>query len=105
MNFLFMFSLASNCKTGGPHLESGYFAGLNAGGRMHDPVLVPAGMLQKQSMLQDMCLLQMPPQKGLVAEGFRNWRAETVPAQTTAMTTVANNVDLIIFLPMITPIK
>jgi hypothetical protein len=70
---------------------------------MHEPVLVPAGILQKQSMLQDICLLQMPPQKGLMAAWFRNWRAETVPAKRTAVTIVARNVDLIIFLPMIAP--
>jgi hypothetical protein len=39
---------------------------------MHEPDLVPAGMLQKQSMLQDMCLLQMPPQKTVEPGLLRN---------------------------------
>lgn len=99
MNFLFILSLV--CNFAWPevrNLESSYFAGLNAGGRMHEPDLVPAGMLQKQSMLQDMCLLQMPPQKGLVVAWLCNCRAETVPADRTAVTNVTSNVFLMNFL-------
>ena len=55
---------------------------------------------QKQPVAQGWVELQLPPQAKLFGS-FRNWRAETVPAQTTAMTMVANNVDLTIFLPMI----
>ena len=55
---------------------------------------------QKQPVAHGCVELQLPPQVKPFGS-FRNWRAETVPAQTTAMTMVANNVDLTIFLPMI----
>jgi hypothetical protein len=55
---------------------------------------------QKQPAVQGWVELQLPPQAKPFGS-FRNWRAETVPAQTTAMTMVANKVDLTIFLPMI----
>jgi len=55
---------------------------------------------QKQPVAQGWVELQLPPQAKPFGS-LRNWRAETVPAQTTAMTMVANNVDLTIFLPMI----
>jgi hypothetical protein len=91
-----MFSLVPIRKPEAKILGPGYFVRLNAGGRMHEPDLLPAGMLQKQLMLQAICLLQMPPQKTVEPGVFRNWRAETVPAQRTAVTMVAKN----IFLPM-----
>jgi hypothetical protein len=53
-----------------------------------------------QPLRQGLFAPQLPPQAKPFGS-FRNWRAETVPAQTTAMTMVANNVDLTIVLPMI----
>jgi len=70
-----MFSLVPIRKPEAKILGPGYFVRLNAGGRMHEPDLLPAGMLQKQLMLQAICLLQMPPQKksnqGCSATGAR----------------------------------
>jgi hypothetical protein len=48
---------------------------------------------------------QDPRQAEKPFASVRNWRAETVPAKRTAVIIVASNVDLIIFLPMIAPIK
>jgi len=47
-------------------------------------------------------LLQLPLQAAKPLLLVRSWRAETVPAHKTVTTIVASNVDLIIFLPMIT---
>jgi hypothetical protein len=78
---------------------------LNAGGLMHEPVLSLAGMRQKQLMLQDICLLQMPPQKGLVAAWLRNCRAETVAAPRTTITIVTRNVVLNFFIVRRAPLQ
>jgi len=52
--------------------------------------------------LEQCCVaLQEPRQAAKPFASVRNWRAETVPAQSTAITIVASNVDLIPFLPMI----
>ena len=57
---------------------------------------------QKQLLEQGWVALQVPLQAKPLGS-LRNCRAETVPAKRTAMIMVANNVDLIIFLPMIAP--
>jgi hypothetical protein len=48
--------------------------------------------------------LQVVPQAKPVAS-LRNCRAESVPAQSTAVTMAASNVDLIVFVFMISPFK
>jgi hypothetical protein len=50
--------------------------------------------------LQGTLMLQVPPQLASALAPLRNWRAETVPAQSTAVTITANHVFLIAFLPM-----
>jgi hypothetical protein len=95
---LFMAFSFPICRSSGRTFKSSYFARLTAGGLMHEPNLSLAGMEQKQSMLQGDCLLQMPPQKKLVAAWLRNCRAETVPAQRAAATIVARNTVLIVFI-------
>lgn len=56
-----------------------------------------------QPLEQGCVLLQLPLQAAKPFVSVRNWRAETVPAQRTAVTIVASSVDLIIFLRMIAP--
>jgi hypothetical protein len=56
-----------------------------------------------QPVAQGCTLLQLPLQAANPLLSVRNWRAETVPAQRTAVTVAASNVDLIIFLLMIAP--
>lgn len=54
-----------------------------------------------QPVEQGCVLLQLPLQAAKPLASVRNWRAETVPTQRTAVTIVASNVDLITFLLMI----
>jgi hypothetical protein len=48
-------------------------------------------------------LLQLPLQAAKPLLSLRSWRAETVPAHSTAVIMAARNVDLSIFLRMIAP--
>lgn len=56
-----------------------------------------------QPLEQGCVLLQLPLQAAKPLVSVRNWRAETVPAQRTAVTIVANNADLTNLLAMIVP--
>jgi len=49
---------------------------------------------------QDIFLVQLPPQTGLVGVRY-NWWAETVPAHNTEVIIAASNAFLIIFLSML----
>jgi hypothetical protein len=52
---------------------------------------------QKQPVAQAWVALQLPPHVVAFWAGFRNCRAETVPAQRTAVSMAASNVVLIFF--------
>jgi hypothetical protein len=56
---------------------------------------------QMQPVLQGLVALQPPPQLANPLVSVRSCRAETVPAQRTAVTITARNVFFIVFLPMI----
>jgi hypothetical protein len=64
------------------------------------------GVVKEQTqplVVQGRVALQVPPHVVGLWKPFRNCRAETVPAQRTAVMIAANNVDLTIFLLMIGP--
>jgi hypothetical protein len=79
-----------------------YFAGdwSPVGCDEQNPVVDSRGKAQMQPLEHCSELLQAPRQAKPLAS-VRNWRAETVPAQRTAVTNVASNVFLKIFLFMI----
>jgi hypothetical protein len=58
-----------------------------------------------QPVLQGLFAPQLPPQVAEVFASMRNWRAETVPAQRTAVTMAASDMDLIVLIFMISPFK
>jgi hypothetical protein len=86
-------------------IGSNYFAGgwTPVGCVEQKPVVDSSGKAQMQPVAQGCTLLQLPLQAANPLLSVRNWRAETVPAQRTAVTVAASNVDLIIFLLMIAP--
>jgi hypothetical protein len=62
-------------------------------------VVDSSGKAQMQPLLQGLFAPQLPPHEKPFGS-LRNWRAETVPAQRTAVTMAASNVDLIAFIFM-----
>jgi hypothetical protein len=68
------------------------------------PVVDSRGKAQMQPVAQGCVLLQLPLQAAKPVASV-NWRAETVPAQRTAVTIVASNVDLMILFLMIAPFQ
>jgi hypothetical protein len=83
-----------------------YFAGgwIPVGWVEQNPVVDSSGKAQMQPVLQGLFAPQLPPQAKLLAS-LRNCRAESVPAQRTAVTIAASNVALIAFIFMIDPFK
>jgi hypothetical protein len=80
-----------------------YFVGVLSGpGSLTHPPVVPLRISQMQAPLQCTVVLHVPLQTGSRLVGDRSCRAETVPAQRTAMATAARNVFLIVLL-MICP--
>jgi len=69
------------------------------------PVVDSRGKAQIQPVAQGCVLLQLPLQAAKPLVSPRNCRAESVPAQSTAVTIAASNVDLIAFAFMISPFK
>jgi hypothetical protein len=61
------------------------------------------GKMQRQPLAQGLLMPQLPPQVAKPLSPERSWRAETVPAQRTAVIIAASNVVLIFFV-MATPI-
>jgi hypothetical protein len=68
-------------------------------------VVASSAKAQMQPLAHCVEDVQLPRQAAKPLASVRNWRAETVPAQRTAVTIIARNVDLIIFLGMIAPFK
>jgi hypothetical protein len=66
-----------------------------------NPTVDSRGKAQMQPLEQGCVALQAPRQAAKPFASARNWRAETVPAKRTAVTTVASNVGFMNFLLMI----
>ena len=62
------------------------------------PVVDSSGKAQMQPLLQGLFAPQLPPQVAEAFASLRNCRAETVPAQRTAVTMAIRNVFLMVFL-------
>ena len=62
------------------------------------PVVDSSGKAQMQPLLQGLFAPQLPPQVAEAFASLRNCRAETVPAQRTAVTIAIRNVLLMVFL-------
>jgi len=60
------------------------------------PVVDSSGKAQMQPLLQGLFAPQLPPQVAEAFASLRNCRAETVPAQRTAVTIVENNTVFIV---------
>jgi hypothetical protein len=77
-----------------------YFAGdwSPVGCDEQNPVVDSRGKAQMQPVEQGCVLLQAPLQAAKPFASDRSWRAETVPAQRTAVTKVPSNVFLMNFL-------
>jgi hypothetical protein len=88
-------------------IHPGYFGGdwSPVGCDEQNPIVDSRGKAQMQPLEHCCPLVHAPLQAAIPLVLARNWRAETVPAQRTAVTIAASNVDLIIFLPMIIPFK
>jgi hypothetical protein len=98
--FLRMIAPSSNGDAGqcpGTH-SIGFFGGLTGPGSLTHAPDVPLKIWQMQAPLQGFVALQVPVQVGSRLGFFCNWRAETVPAQRTAVTMAASNVFLMVFL-------
>jgi hypothetical protein len=67
-----------------------------------NPVVASSAKAQMQPVEQGCTLLQLPLQAAKPRLSVRNWRADTVPAQRTAVTMVVSNIVLILF--MTTPL-
>jgi hypothetical protein len=77
----------------------GYFAvGRSGPGSLTHPPVVPLKIWQMQAPLQGLVALHVPLQNGSKLDGVRSCRAETVPAQRTAVASAARNVFLIVLL-------
>jgi len=76
----------------------GFFGGFTGPGSLTHAPDVPLKIWQMQAPLQGFVALQVPVQVGSRLDFFCNWRAETVPAQRTAVTMAIKNVFLIVFL-------
>jgi len=79
-------------------LPNYFFGGLSGPGSLTHPPVVPVKIWQMQPPLQGMVALQVPLQTGSKLPRVRSCRAETVPAQRTAMANAARNVFLIVLL-------
>lgn len=91
-------------KDGGRHsLPSYFFGGLSGPGSRTHPPVVPVRISQMQAPLQCTVALHAPLQTGSRLAGVRSCRAETVPAQRTAMAIAARNVFLIVLLMVHSP--
>ena len=79
-------------------LPSYFFGGLSGPGSLTHAPDVPLKIWQMQTPPQCFVALQVPVQAGNTVDFFCNCRAETVPAQRTAMAIAARNVFLILLL-------
>jgi len=75
----------------------GFFGGRTGPGSLTHAPEVPLKIWQMQAPLQGFVALQVPVQVGSRLGFFCNWRAETVPAQRTAVTVAARSVLLMVF--------
>jgi hypothetical protein len=79
-------------------LANYFFGGLSGPGSLTHPPVVPLKIWQMQAPLQCTVVLHVPLQTGSKLIGVRSCRAETVPAQRTAVAIAARNVFLIVLL-------
>jgi hypothetical protein len=88
-----------------PLSTTSYFVGTRnpVGCDEQKPVVDSRGKAQMQPVAHGCTLLQLPLQAAKLLLSLRSWRAETVPAHSTAVIMAARNVDLSIFLRMIAP--
>jgi len=77
-----------------------FFGGLTGPGSLTHPPVVPVRISQMQPPLQCTVVLHAPLQTESKLADVRSCRAETVPAQRTAVAMAASNVFLIVF-PMV----
>ena len=73
-----------------------FFGGLTGPGSLTHAPEVPLKIWQMQAPLQWTVVLHVPLQTGIRLAGVCNCRAETVPAQSTAITMVENSVVFMI---------
>jgi len=81
-----------------------FFGGLSGPGSLTHPPVVP-NIWQMQGPLHGLVALHVPLQTGSRLADVCNCRAETVPAQRTAVTIAANNVFLIVLLMVHSPFR
>jgi hypothetical protein len=80
-----------------------FFGGLSGPGSLTHPPVVPVRISQIQPPLQCTVVLHAPLQTGSKLAGVRSCRAETVPAQRTAVAIAASNVFLIVLFMVHSP--
>jgi hypothetical protein len=102
--FLFMvaFLLVSRPNAPGDRTTTSYCAGL-AAMKLQLPTVAP-GLLKTQAqprMLGQPVFLVQKPRQVVVVAACCSWRAETVPAQRTAVTMAPSNEFLMVFVVMI----
>jgi hypothetical protein len=84
-------------------LPNYFLGGLSGPGSLTHPPVVPVRIWQMHAPLQGMVALQVPLHTGSRLVGVRSCRAETVPAQRTAVAIAARNVFLIVLLMIHSP--
>jgi hypothetical protein len=105
--FLLMIAPSSICNAGQcPRVHSaGFFGGLTGPGSLTHAPEVPLKIWQMQAPLQGFVALHVPVQAGSRLADVRSCRAETVPAQRTAVAMAARNVFLIVLLIIHSPFR
>jgi hypothetical protein len=98
--FLPMIALLSSKRAADAEasVSSYFFGGLTGPGSLTHPPVVPVKIWQMQGPLQGLVALQVPVHAGNSLAFICSCRAETVPAQRTAVATAARNVFLIVLL-------
>ena len=86
-------------------LPSYFFGGLSGPGSLTHPPVVPIRISQRQPPVQGFIALHVPRQTGSRLACFCNCRAETVPAQRTAVAITARNAFLIVLLMIHSPFQ
>ena len=94
---------SSGCR--GIRFPSYFFGGLSGPGSLTHPPVVPLKIWQMQGPLHGLVALHVPTQAGNSLADVCNCRAETVPAQRTAVAIAAKNVFLIVLLMVHSPFQ
>jgi hypothetical protein len=105
--FLLMIAPCSICNAGQCSRvhSTGFFGGLTGPGSLTHAPEVPLKIWQMQAPLQGFVALHVPVHAGSRLADVRSCRAETVPAQRTAVAMAARNVFLIVLFIIHSPFR